>query len=211
MSSIYRNGQFYGQTSNPINDAETSLVKTWSSEFIAKFVGDNVDAIVEEIDSLEYSGLAPEIQNNGTVYFITDRGVIYHNGIEYGKPVIEPSQVYTFELTLSSSNWANNLYTIESEFIMEDNYIHLSAAKNITNEQYDALALAKIICTEQADGQIILKALGATPSIDVPITIIIEGGVFENIQNSVILQDKTNGESYQFELNNGELSFVEVV
>jgi len=88
MSSIYRNGQFYGQTSNPINDAETSLTQTWSSEFIAKFVGDNVDAIVEEIDSLEYSGLAPEIQNNGTVYFITDRGVIYHNGIEYGKGLV---------------------------------------------------------------------------------------------------------------------------
>lgn len=93
MSSIYRNGQFYGQTSNPINDAETSFVKTWSSEFIAKFVGDNVDAIVEEIDSLEYSGLAPEIQNNGTVYFITDRGVIYHNGIEYGKGLVTKEEL----------------------------------------------------------------------------------------------------------------------
>lgn len=140
-------------------------------------------------------------------------GVIVKNEKVYagGFPITEPTQVYTIQTSFEASKWTDNQYTITSSFIKTDNYIHLSAAKNITNEQYDALALAKIICTEQADGQIILKALGTAPSIDIPIIIIIEGGVFENIQNSIILQDKTNGESYQFELNNGELSFVEVV
>ena len=140
-------------------------------------------------------------------------GVIIKNEKIYAGsfPVTEPTQVYTIQTSFEASKWTDNQYTITSSFIKADNYIHLSAAKNITNEQYDALALAKIICTEQADGQITLKALGATPSIDIPITIIIEGGVFENIQNTIILQDKTTGENYQFELDNGELSFVEVV
>lgn len=140
-------------------------------------------------------------------------GVIIKNEKIYAGsfPVTEPTQVYTIQISFEASKWTDNQYTITSSFIKADNYIHLSAAKNITNEQYDALALAKIICTEQADGQITLKALGATPSIDIPITIIIEGGVFENIQNTIILQDKTTGENYQFELDNGELSFVEVV
>lgn len=133
MSSIYRNGQFYGQTSNPINDAETSLVKTWSSEFIAKFVGDNVDAIVEEIDSLEYSGLAPEVQNNGTVYFITDRGVIYHNGIEYGEKIRDYNSLNNIPLSIE-----------DGEVKVSENYISFFEsigieAKEMTSEEYNNL------------------------------------------------------------------------
>lgn len=133
MSSIYRNGQFYGQTSNPINDAETSLTQTWSSEFIAKFVGDNVDAIVEEIDSLEYSGLAPEVQNNGTVYFITDRGVIYHNGIEYGEKIRDYNSLNNIPLSIE-----------DGEVKVSENYMSFFKSigievKEMTSEEYNNL------------------------------------------------------------------------
>lgn len=133
MSSIYRNGQFYGQTSNPINDAETSLTQTWSSEFIAKFVGDNVDAIVEEIDSLEYSGLAPEVQNNGTIYFITDRGVIYHNGIEYGEKIRDYNSLNNIPLSIE-----------DGEVKVSENYMSFFEsigieAKEMTSEEYNNL------------------------------------------------------------------------
>lgn len=46
---------------------------------------DTMDA-AKYVDILEadYSALTPEEQMNGTLYFITDKGVIMRNGVSYG-------------------------------------------------------------------------------------------------------------------------------
>lgn len=93
----------------------------------------------------------------------------------------DPVTVRIIETTLLSTGWNEKQYTLTSDLIKENNYISISFGKNISSEQYDCLAKAKIICTTQIDGQIIFKSLGDVPNIDIPIIMVIEEKVMQNV------------------------------
>ena len=108
-------------------------------------------------------------------------------------------------MTLAASNWIEKTYTINSDLIKADNYISIGLSKNVTLEQYDALAIAKIICIEQSEGRIVLKSLGTQPTIDIDISLVIEGEQINVITQMVKLNDDTTGTTYSLGVDNGKL------
>ena len=75
--------------------------------------------------------------------------------------------------TLLSANWVNGQYTITSSEIKTDCTIELTYPHTLTDDQYEALQNASTRINGFSDGQILLRALGDTPSIDIPIIIVI--------------------------------------
>ena len=108
-------------------------------------------------------------------------------------------------MTLAASNWTGETYTINSDLIKADNYISIGLSKNVTLEQYDTLAMAKIICIEQSEGKIVLKSLGTQPTIDIDISLVIEGEQIDVITQTVKLNDDTTGTTYSLGVDNGKL------
>ena len=76
------------------------------------------------------------------------------------------------EYTLLASGWVNDTYTINDPLFTQDTTVRLSAP-TLTNNEYTALSSAKIIPDDSdiANNNLILKATGVTPSIDIPIII----------------------------------------
>ena len=76
------------------------------------------------------------------------------------------------EYTLLASGWVNDTYTINDPLFTQDTTVRLSAP-TLTNNEYTALSAAKIIPddTDIANNNLILKATGDVPSIDIPIII----------------------------------------
>lgn len=77
---------------------------------------------------------------------------------------------------LLANNWQDNTYTISDIQINPDSIVILDPAHYISVEQYTALAKAGIIAYTQ-DNLIILKSIMSAPTVDIPITITILGGV----------------------------------
>ena len=117
----------------------------------------------------------------------------------------EPAKARVINMTLAASNWIEKTYTINSDLIKADNYISIGLSKNVTLEQYDALAIAKIICIEQSEGRIVLKSLGTQPTIDIDISLVIEGEQINVITQMVKLNDDTTGTTYSLGVDNGKL------
>lgn len=76
------------------------------------------------------------------------------------------------DYTLLASGWVNDTYTINDPLFTTDTTVRLSAP-SLTNNQYTALSAAKIIPddTDIANNNLILKATGDVPNIDIPIII----------------------------------------
>ena len=76
------------------------------------------------------------------------------------------------EYTLLASGWVNDTYTINDPLFTLDTTVRLSAP-TLTNNEYTALSSAKIIPDDSdiANNNLILKATGVVPSIDIPIII----------------------------------------
>lgn len=77
-------------------------------------------------------------------------------------------------VTLAYGSWSGVLYTITNSAIKADKLITLTYPLTITDEQYTALSKAVIRPTAVADGSITLRAMGKVPTIDIPITLVIE-------------------------------------
>lgn len=86
-------------------------------------------------------------------------------------------QSHEIQTTLSAASWNNATYTINDSNIYSDSTIILSASNSITVNAYDAMCKAKVILSSQTNGTVILKALGDVPTIDIPVTITVQGGV----------------------------------
>lgn len=78
-------------------------------------------------------------------------------------------------ITLSASGWSNGSYTISDSLITATSNQEIIPAASISADQYKALVKASIVATGQAAGSIIIKAFGATPSINIPVTVIFRG------------------------------------
>lgn len=121
----------------------------------------------------------------------------------------EPAQVKTLNMILAANDWIDGQIVLKSTYFYDENYINIGMTETITLEQYDALASAKIICVEQSEGQLILKALGTIPSIDIPIKVVVEGEQLDTVTDTFLMTDDTTGITYKMGVNNGTTYFVE--
>ena len=81
----------------------------------------------------------------------------------------------TKSLTLSSSGWNSGTYTINDSLITATSNQEIIPAVGITSDQYTALCAAQLVDGGQTTGSLTLTALGAVPTIDIPIRVIYRG------------------------------------
>lgn len=76
-------------------------------------------------------------------------------------------------LTLASGTWSDNTYTISHSLVHSGSIVEIAPASTITATQLKALQKANIVDGGITDGTIVLKALGTTPTINIPVVIIV--------------------------------------
>lgn len=78
----------------------------------------------------------------------------------------------TTSYTLDKDDWTNNnTYVITVSGMAATDEVYLDIGSSITESAYDQLAAAKIIVLSQSSEQIVIKALGTVPTVDIPISI----------------------------------------
>ena len=81
----------------------------------------------------------------------------------------------TKSITLSASGWSSGTYTISDGLITATSNQEIIPSPSISADQYKALVKASLVATGQSAGSITIKAFGATPTIDIPVTVIFRG------------------------------------
>ena len=81
----------------------------------------------------------------------------------------------TKSITLSASGWSSGTYTISDSLITNTSNQEIIPSPSISANQYKALVKASLVATGQSAGSITIKAFGATPTIDIPVTVIFRG------------------------------------
>lgn len=90
---------------------------------------------------------------------------------------LKPSESTIISVTIASSTW-NETVTVTDEHITATNNVAMIPGLNITNAQLDALQKANCQdCGTQSTGSITFKLFGDIPDIDIPIRLIIGGGI----------------------------------
>lgn len=82
----------------------------------------------------------------------------------------------TLDVTLASASWSSDQYTVTNTALALSKVKFLSVPTSITDAQREAISSANIVPIAEAEGSITLKAIEGSPSIDVPIQIIIGNG-----------------------------------
>lgn len=81
----------------------------------------------------------------------------------------------TKSITLSASGWSSGTYTISDGLITATSNQEIIPSPSISAGQYKALVKASLVATGQSAGSVTIKAFGATPTIDIPVTVIFRG------------------------------------
>ncbi len=81
-------------------------------------------------------------------------------------------------VTLAAANWSSSLYTISNSDITADCAVEILPALSITAEQLTALQAANVQENSQSAGQIVIKAFGSTPAVDIPVRMIVRGDLY---------------------------------
>lgn len=81
---------------------------------------------------------------------------------------------YATDITLLAANWSGTQYTVSNSNIKLSSYIYIDIPDNLTQTQYNAVASANLACVNQTAGSVTLEAFGDVPTIDLPITIIVQ-------------------------------------
>lgn len=149
----------------------------------------------------QYDALSTAEKNNGTVYYIYDVDDIYSGNV-------------VKNVVLSASKWASNAYTITDHDITGANIVFLTYPSSISDEMYSAIQSANIRVTNQTNGSITLQALGGAPSINLTITLIIQGidmglqtAEYVTYDNSTSGLEAVNVQEAVDELSNGLIAF----
>lgn len=109
---------------------------------------------------------------------ITSNELIYLNGIESNiQDQLDNKSNLSIKVdaSLTASNWNSTNYIFSNQNITATNIVELIPSTTITTEEYEALQDAQIIGGAQAAGSITLKAMGAVPTINIPVIFIIRG------------------------------------
>lgn len=95
-----------------------------------------------------------------------------------GKPsTFAPTPSTTKNFTLTAASWSGGQYTISDSLITATSNQEILPAVGITSDQMKALQMATIVDAGQSAGALTIKALGAVPSIDIPIRVIFRGTI----------------------------------
>lgn len=81
----------------------------------------------------------------------------------------------TKSITLSASGWSSGTYTISDSLITTTSNQEIIPSPSISADQYKALVKASLVATGQSAGSVTIKAFGAAPTIDIPVTVIFRG------------------------------------
>lgn len=81
----------------------------------------------------------------------------------------------TKSITLSASGWSSGTYTISDSLITTTSNQEIIPSPSISADQYKALVKASLVATGQSARSVTIKAFGATPTIDIPVTVIFRG------------------------------------
>lgn len=73
-----------------------------------------------------------------------------------------------------ANGWTNGIYQINYDGITASSDVFVSIPTNVTQAQYDAIAYANLVPAGQGNGYIILSAFRTTPTIDIPINLVIK-------------------------------------
>lgn len=137
---------------------------------------------------------------------------IADSALDKANEALENTGVYgeatIIDFICEANKWSEDkTYTIENNKIFDKNIIRLTLQNNIDEPVFDAVAAAKLVATEQKKGSITIKALGEKPILDIPMTMIIEGGI--NIIGGNLI-DLETGIEYELALANETLYLKEI-
>lgn len=153
-------GQWYEQ-----NEAQFT---EWFDAMKGQLTTDAAGNLQTEIDTLKK-----------TVATNTDGIATNKSAIASNKSAIDTNTAKlvttTKSITLSSSGWSSGTYTINDSLITATSNQEIIPSQSITADQYKALVKASLVATGQRAGSITIKAFGATPGINIPVTIIFRG------------------------------------
>lgn len=115
--------------------------------------------------------------NRHLILTLTDPKTSSSSTVDAGDAVLESTQ---YNFTLLTNSWVLQqdgswLYTYENANINSSNLVDVGPAMGITENQLNALLGAKLVIQSVGSGEIVLKAYGEKPSIDVPMLLAIEG------------------------------------
>lgn len=98
----------------------------------------------------------------------TDKGRARNNINASSKPL-------DIAITLTAAGWTSGLYTISNAAITATNAVLFTPSAGVTAAQLEALQAANVQRYSQATGQVVIKAYGDVPTIDLPVAMTIWG------------------------------------
>lgn len=127
-----------------------------------------------------------QVHDDNTVTFADARTIVSKPGDGVTPESIGAAKrSYAADYTLLAAGWSSSQYEITTAklSIMEhvtgsETPVHLGIALTATDAQAEALQNANIRAIAQSAGSITLKAKGTVPSVNCPIAVVVEGGVY---------------------------------
>ena len=110
----------------------------------------------------------------GYAYFTPDDGSLYIDATvnSEGKR-IKVGASKSVNATLSASAWSNGQQTVTISGLKSDQNGTVSLSQSCTLEQYEEARNASILVTGQAKNSLTFTVNGDTPTVDIPITVIL--------------------------------------
>lgn len=138
----------------------------------------NADGTISLVDATAYSTEGDTFgaaDINATNTAVNENSDLIGMGIYSVNDLYQKIRTITMSLTLTAASWSNGSYTIYDALITATSNQEIIPAPSISADQYKALVKASLVATGQTAGSITIKAFGATPTIDIPVTIIFRG------------------------------------
>lgn len=124
--------------------------------------------------------VAQDINGSGTVhdlplYQYTSDTSSVTNWLDVRKIVTAGNSSAPVNMTMLAAAWQDNIYTISNAQIKQNNRVDITPQISATDTQFNAWDSANLRPIAQVDGSTTLKARGAVPTVDIPITLLISG------------------------------------
>ena len=117
--------------------------------------------------------------HDGYAYYTPDDAGFYidavYNGENVRKKINSVESSKSINATLSSSQWINGSQTLSIADIKIDTNGIIGLSHGATDDEMAACADAGIYVDSQGDGTLTLSITGSTPSIDIPVVVLIMG------------------------------------
>lgn len=109
--------------------------------------------------------------HDGYAYFTPDDGGFYIDA-NNERIRINPEYCKICRFTLSATGWNGNTYTLQNTDFMNDSD-GILCLDSSDGAVFDATVEAEISIVSQVNGSITLSAGGTTPSIDIPVAVVL--------------------------------------